>query len=191
MNLIKKKIFLLLFSLSTFSFLSCENENTEVKKDPNLSDIKIDLSNMKVSNIIFEYKTNDELKSKTEDLIFSLVEESKEELKSDKKISYIFYEIKFEKGKAFFTEVASLNKESNSINEIYIQNNEAYKAGPLTIASCPSGYTELASCSNFSNTSNCVSAAMQTFLSTNVTGVGDSAYVYVAVGYTSTKVCGK
>ncbi|MCA9748953.1 MAG: hypothetical protein KC414_07590, partial [Romboutsia sp.] len=86
---------------------------------------------------------------------------------------------------------ASFNKDDNSINKIFIQNNETYKAGPLIIASCPSGYTQLASCSNFGNTQDCVAAAMQTFLSTNIDGVGDTAYVYVSVGYTSTKVCGK
>ena len=192
----------LAFIILIFNFSSCSQEEVISQEQDSLdfSKIKIDLSKSDLGNEIkvFDYKDKKELISKIKSSINLIIKDSRELIKNDSEVSDVFINISFKDGKATISEITEIDTKNNIIRKSlkYDDSKNSYVAqrgGPFIadLASCPDGYSQIDSCSNVSGTEECVGRAVQSYLSENISGIGDCANVQVQVGTFTTKVCGK
>ncbi len=192
----KKVVLIMIFALAVFTFIQCESNNEDLNPkilvdDFDFSTIKIDL---KISNVLSTYnETNFNKKSK--EIFLQIIKESNEVIKSNKKITQVVLNLKFVENKVYLESYAYLDSNKKIISK-YIFNQNTYAKIPdldglFNGASCPKGYTQLASCGNLDETAACVSSAVGTYLANNISAVGDCANVQVNVGLFNTRVCGQ
>lgn len=191
-------LFILIFNLS-----SCSQEEISSQKQDSLdfSEIKIDLKKSFLGKEIkvIDYKDKTELITKINSSFNQIIVDSRELIKDKSEVSDIILNINFSDGKAIITNIVEYNiKTKEIINAHYLnpESNTYLRYPPndidnLDYASCPDGYTQVDSCSNVSGTEECVGSAVQSYLSDNVSGIGDCANIQVQVGTFSTKVCGR
>uniref|UniRef100_UPI00404B8F23 hypothetical protein n=1 Tax=Gelidibacter sp. TaxID=2018083 RepID=UPI00404B8F23 len=185
-----------------FSINSCSQEET-IKQDQvslDFNDLKINLSNSSFNNQIkvFDFKDKSEMIAKINPSFNQIIEDSRELIKNNSEVTDVIITISFKDGKALISEIIELDIKNNIIRQSakYDNSKKSYianRGGPFNpnFANCPSGYTELASCSNINNPSECAGNAAQAYFSENVSGIGDCANVQIQVGTFTTKVCGK
>lgn len=201
----KKKLlfaFLVLFALS-----ACEKK-TENERKIDLSNIKIDLKDSKLGGelVLFKYDNTSELFNQLTKSISVLNNDSKEILDKNSEVTNVVTNISFINGKATISKILYINEDQKKIIEgyEYESTTKTYNRLPTDEESLninwndaifgsysPSGYSEVASCGNGNNPKECVTKAVSSYLSTNISGVGDCANVQVNVGIMSTRVCGK
>lgn len=182
--------------------MSCEGQEDSVEK-VDLTKMKIDLKNSKLNGEIklFTYSDTKELISNIDEAINLTTEDSKEIIKNNSEITNVITNISFINGKAIISKILYVNYKTKKIIEGYELdiNSNTYARLPGDInwdeviggGGCPTGYSQLASCGNFSNPQTCVGNAIQTYLSANINGPGDCANVQVNVGALNTRVCGR
>lgn len=184
------------------NFNSCSQEEVSSQKQDSLdfSKIKIDLNKSSLGNEIkvFNYKDKAELITKINSSFNLIINDSRELIKNDSEVTDIIINISFKDGKAIISEITELDVKNKTIRKSvkYDNTKNSYVANRnlpyiADLASCPDGYTLVDSCSNVSGTKECVGSAVQSYLSDNISGIGDCANVQVQVGTFTTKVCGK
>jgi hypothetical protein len=195
-----KKIIL---GLLSFTFLlSCGGQEDSVEK-VDLTKMKIDLKNSKLNGEIklFTFSNTKELISEIDEAINLITEDSKEIIKNNSEVTNVITNISFINGKAIISKILYVNYKTKKIIEGYEldTNSNTYALLSRKInwdeilggGGCPNGYSQLASCGNFSDPQTCVGNAIQTYLSANISGPGDCANVQVNVGALNTRVCGR
>ena len=165
--------------------------------------MKIDLKNSKLNGEIklFNFSNTKELISEIDEAINLITEDSKEIIKNNSEVTNVITNISFINGKAIISKILFVNNNTKKIIEGYEldTNSNTYALLSRKInwdeilvgGGCPTGYSQLASCGNFSNPQTCVGNAIQTYLSANISGSGDCANVQVNVGALNTRVCGR
>ena len=189
-------IALLFFSIS---LISCENEETKTSNEKIIDEITVDLTASKLGDNVslMTYSSLQELEDKIPELVSSILDDVEDEKNQDSRISDAFINLKFVDGKVFLSEIVFYD----NINDLFISGlvldfdtmlYQTINRFPphLVVGGCPSGYTSLGSCSNFSNPKACVANKISTFMSANISGMGDCANVQVSVGALATTVCG-
>ncbi|WP_179375292.1 hypothetical protein [Winogradskyella wichelsiae] len=185
-----------------FNLNSCSQEEVISKEKDlfNFSKIKIDLSKSDLGNEIkvFDYKDKKELISKIESSFGLIIKDSRELIKNDSEVSDVFINVSFKDGKATISEITEIDTKNDIIRQSFKYDDsknsyDAKRGGPYIadLASCPNEYSQVDSCSNVSGPEECVGGAVQSYLSNNISGIGDCANIQVQVGTFTTKVCGK
>ena len=190
-------IALLFFSIS---LISCENEETKTSNEKIIDEITVDLTASKLGDNVslMTYSSLQELEDKIPELVSSILDDIEDEKNQDSRTSDAFINLKFVDGKVFLSEIVFYDK----INDLFTSGlvldfdtmlyQTINRIPPhLLVGGCPSGYTSLGTCSNFSNPKACVSNKISTFMSANISGLGDCAAVQVSVSSLATTVCGK
>ena len=190
-------IALLFFSIS---LISCENEETKTSNEKIIDEITVDLTASKLGDNVslMTYSSLQELEDKIPELVSSILDDIEDEKNQDSRTSDAFINLKFVDGKVFLSEIVFYDK----INDLFISGlvldfdtmlyQTINRIPPhLLVGGCPSGYTSLGTCSNFSNPKACVSNIISTFMSANISGLGDCAAVQISVGSLAATVCGK
>jgi hypothetical protein len=196
----KKKLipFVLLFLIST---VSCEKnqELDEVK----FKDFKVNLSNAKITSnpYLIVYDDIPSLLDKLDSAIDDFYADILDEKNNDPRITDVLANIKFYDGKAIVTEIYFLDasKEELINGLVFDETLGTYQQVNTFInwdivlngASCPSGYSQVGSCNNVNNPENCISNALNQYLSANLTGIGSCVDVNIKVGLINTRICGK
>ena len=197
-----KKLFLPFLSIFILIIISCEKQ-VEETNNLDLSKMQINLEESRLGQtiVLAYYSDISDLQKKVGEITTSLIEDSNEILNNNNEITDVITNIKFSNGKAIISEVFYVNLDTKEIIEGYVLNEETstyQKVDPnlggfddFISGSCPSGYSQIGSCSNLNNPQTCVGNSIQTFLTTNINSIGDCANVQVSVGALNTKVCGK
>lgn len=198
-----KKIKLLAVLFLIISFTACSNEEKSTDKiDLTGMDIKIS-SRLGDDPFLFEYADLAELENKAKETAASLIEESLETI-NEGFFTNVIITFSYKNGKALISEFYLLNTRDDYI-EGKIADDEATQTfyAPSSAAlllvldnyvngsNCPQGYTMVNSCSNTGNTKGCVGGAVESYLSSNISSVGDCANIQFKVGLLNTRVCGK
>ncbi|MEM6722052.1 MAG: hypothetical protein AAF611_22175 [Bacteroidota bacterium] len=198
-NMVVKSFALLMLFVSVNS---CEKESTDREEQNTIdfSDFEIDLSKSSFGKEIkvFDYKDKKDLIHKIEKSMHQIISESNDLIK-DSETTDVILDITFSGGKAFISSIIEFNSDTNTVisANYFDQKTNAYqKSVPgdsdnLDFARCPEGYTQLASCGNLSNPQRCVSNAVASYLTAEISNIGDCADVRVQVGTFTTRVCGK
>ncbi len=192
-------IALLLFSIS---LISCEKEETKTSNEKIIDGITVDLTASKLGDNVslMSYSNVQELHDKLPEVISNLLEDIKSEMSGDTLISDTFVNLKFENGKAIISEIVFFDNVSKSVISGFILNYNTMKYESISASTqswislaggCPSGYSSLGTCSNFSSPKECITKKLSNFLAVNISGVGDCENVQVSVGSLATTVCGK
>jgi len=203
---IRKKTNMLLKSLTLIALLlsvnSCSEESTNNEELDTVSfgDFDIDLSKSSFGNAIkvFDYTDKKDLGNKLDKAMYQIITESNDLIKHSETTDVIL-NIVFSDGIAIISKIIEFNSNTNKIisaNYFDRKTNAYAKSVPgdlsnLDLARCPNGYTQLASCGNLSNPQQCVSNAVSSYLTAEISSIGDCANVQVQVGTFTTRVCGK
>lgn len=78
---------------------------------------------------------------------------------------------------------------SNEDKTIEFKSNTRLKE-PIPAGSCPDGFTDLGTCSNFGDTEECIAGKVSAHFSNTLAGPGDCSTVQVKIGTLSSRVCG-
>lgn len=198
----KNKIVFMALILFSVSFISCEKEETKSANEKIIDGINIDLTASKLGDnfSLMSYSNVQELQDKLPEVISNLLEDIESEMNGDTRISDTFVNLKFENGKAIISEIVFFDNDSKSVISGFILNYDTMEYESISVStqdwvglvgSCPSGYSSLGVCSNFSSPKECITKKLSDFLAANISGVGDCANVQVSVGSLATTVCGK
>lgn len=189
---------MLIFSVC---FISCEKDETKNPNEKIIDGVNIDLTSSKLGDTfaLMTYSSLEELEDKLPELVSSILDDVENEKAQDSRISDAFINLKIYDGKVFLNEVIFYDGTNKLIVSGFVLNYDTmeyetagrHDIGSLLLGSCPDGYTSLGNCSNFSNPKACVSNKISTFMSANISGLGDCAAVQVSVGSLATTVCGK
>ncbi|GEM_PF-2635628 len=189
------------FTVFLFSCKKQEKPSDELK----ISSIQVDLSKSNLGGeiVLLKYSPDSkatDIKEALAKAIQITLDDANEILNNRKEISDIIMDIQFKNGKAVVTKTVYLNRKAKKIIEAYDLNTatNTYQKNALPWyeeilhgAACPSGFTQVSSCSNMGNTQSCVTNAVSTYFTNNINSIGDCAVVQVQVGTLSTRVCGK
>ena len=191
-----------LFGLLFLFAFACEKQEDESTVD--FKDVKIDLSSARFGSnpVLLRYSDISELLRNLEVPLGSVISDSKDIMSADSRISNVISIINFHDGNATLTDVYYLDESRKVIVGGYILDDKTGKYNTISYGgidwdsifnggSCPQGYSQLASCGNFNNPQGCVATAMSTYMSANLSSVGDCVNVQVNVGALNTRVCGK
>lgn len=207
----KTKILLLL--VSAF-FYGCSNDNSSNNQDLEqkakneeviLDEIPINLKSLNIGSQItlFTYANVSEAADAADAAMVELIREAKDDLADESGATHLFTNVKIANGKAYVSDILyyDANKDEFIGGHYYDDVTDTYEPygifpSPQTVSAfvngrCPNGYTQLASCGNFNNPEDCISNAMKSYLSANLSSMGDCVDVRVSVGLSKTRVCGR
>lgn len=182
--------------------LSCEShDKSNAKVD--LSGLEIDLKGSKLGGKVelFSYENTEELLGNIDKSVNLVIADAEEVLKNNSEITNVLVDISFTNGVAVLTKILYVNQNTKKLIEGYEfdVNTNSYAELPTDLnleevfsgANCPTGYSQISSCGNFSDPQTCISNAIRNYLSANINGPGNCANVQVSVGAINTRVCGK
>ncbi|AXG71786.1 hypothetical protein KORDIASMS9_04044 [Kordia sp. SMS9] len=198
-HLLIKSFALIILMVSIYA-CSEESTNTQDQTDIDFSNIEIDLSKSSFGKAInvFKYTDKEELLGKIDAAMHHIITDSNDLIKNSETTDLLL-DINFSDGKAVILGIIEFNSDTKKILSAHYfdqKTNTYAKSVPgdlenIDLARCLQGYTQLASCGNLSNPQQCVSNAVASYLSAEISNIGDCANVQVQVGTFTTKVCGK
>lgn len=181
---------LILFSIIILN--SCDSQSKQDFIEP----VILDLTNLKVdlelTNTLFTFDENN-FQEKTNKKVEKLLKLANENLIDNKNATNVIYNLKIENGKVFIENISLVNIDSKKVIKQQKYNSKMLPDFDVLFngARCPSGYSQLATCSNTGETQECVGGALAKYLSESLSSVGDCTNVNVSVGLFSTRVCGQ
>lgn len=182
-----------LILLSIIILNSCNLQSNEELAEP----INLDFTNLKIdveiTNTLFTLEEI-KLQEKVNNKVAKLLKVAKETLLENKSVTNVIYSLNVENGNVRIENILLVNTNTEKVIKQQKYNSKAipdldelFNGGR-----CPSGYTQLASCSNLGDgTEDCIGGALTEYLSKNLTSVGDCTNINVSVGVLSTRVCGE
>ncbi|MBE99082.1 hypothetical protein [Flavobacterium coralii] len=199
-----KKFFsslLIIAAFATLTLYSCSNDTENNTSPTNNESISFEGMQIKAmpsgAIVLMEYATVEELYAEVDAKIVMLLEDSLREIEDLSDADNITTKINFSNGKAVITEVIYTDSKTDTVIRAYELVENEYVAtslpGPISayVGACPSGYKEIANCSNLSEPQECVENAVSTYMTSNLKAVGNCVDVRVSIGAFNTKVCGK
>lgn len=195
-------LFVLLSTL--FGVLSSCNKQDDMnnsKVDFSSLDIKLDA--LKIEPTLFRYKDVKEISPRLSRSILLFVEEAKFMLDENKEATHVTMDVRIKDGKAIVSNVllldiknkkilspsASPEREGAVIEKVALPDFDLLFNGR-----CPSGYTSLGTCSTTAKAqdrSNCIGSALNSFYSSNLSGLNDCAETRVSVGVFNIQIYGR
>ncbi|OIQ22059.1 MAG: hypothetical protein BM557_01385 [Flavobacterium sp. MedPE-SWcel] len=202
----------LLLLLAAGMLYSCSNDSGqadtgsgEQTQEVSLKEIPVSLKKLNIGSqiILFSYTNVSEAQQLVDAAVADLIVDSKEDLGERTDATQMLTNVKISGGKAYVNEFLFYDENKQELVEgfYYDAATDSYKphsapslqfmSAAINGARCPSGYEQLASCSNFNNPENCIGGALQSYLSTSLSSVGDCLDIHISVGLSKTRVCGK
>jgi hypothetical protein len=201
LNYLKKHLVLALIA-TTMVNISCKAQGGDDVLFVDLSDMKIDLSELRLGQelVLFEFEDTRSISDEMNNSIENMIEDAMEIINEDNGTSNIVIGITIENGKAVINSVAYYEFERVAVKYDKKGGGETASRAAFPISTlynifaekaCPPGYTQVGTCGNLGNVRDCLGDEIRAFMETHISTIGDCASVTVQVGTLRTKVCGR
>lgn len=197
------KTALKIFGMAALGICCHSCEPSEDSSQVNLGDIPVALEYARLGGpVLITYKDVPELIGKIGMAGVALYEDSREIMDQDSRTSSVITELELKDGRVLLTSVYYLDEVNQVVVGGHILDRQAGNYNEVSFAGpdwdpvfngnrCPTGYSQLTSCVNFNDPTQCIGNALTAYVSENLSSMGDCVAIQVKVGALNTRVCGK